>query len=328
MNRSIVITTIHEKTEAISRFQEFKDWNILIIGDKKSREIPSEGNIDFFSIERQKGLGFGVESALPVNHYSRKNIGYLLSLERNSEIVYDTDDDNLPYDYWKCPEFFSNTILSTHEQFLNVYQYFSQESIWPRGFPLDLVKNKYSFNPTEKTSDVAVWQGLADKDPDVDAIFRLLHEDEIIFEEKPPLVLDRGTYCPFNSQNTFWKSDFLELAYLPSTVTFRFTDILRGYVAQRIMWEKNHFLGFTKATVFQERNEHDLMKDFESEIPCYLDVHKLADTLDSTELSGDVGKDLFLVYESLCRIGIVESEELCILEAWLNDVRRIRSEKS
>ena len=50
--------------------------------------------------------------------------------------------------------------------------------------------------------------------------------------------------------------------YLPAFVSFRFTDILRGYVAQRIMWDYGLRLGFLPPNVFQKRNEHDLMADF------------------------------------------------------------------
>ena len=39
------------------------------------------------------------------------------------------------------------------------------------------------------------------------------------------------TYSPFNSQNTLWRKELLPLAYLPSKVTFRYTDILRGMIA-------------------------------------------------------------------------------------------------
>ena len=40
--------------------------------------------------------------------------------------------------------------------------------------------------------------------------------------------------------------------YLPTFVTFRFTDILRSYVAQPIMWNAGYRLGFTNATVTQK----------------------------------------------------------------------------
>ena len=50
--------------------------------------------------------------------------------------------------------------------------------------------------------DCPVQQYLADDDPDVDAIYRLLYKDPVRFEQCEPIVLQPGTGCPFNSQNT------------------------------------------------------------------------------------------------------------------------------
>ena len=77
------------------------------------------------------------------------------------------------------------------------------------------------------------------------------------------------------------------LLYLPAHVTFRFTDILRGLVAQPILWAAGYQLGFTRATVVQERNPHELLEDFESESPGYLRVEKIVDI--EVPLVADVG---------------------------------------
>ena len=36
MKKIIVTTTINPPTEAIRRFQEMKDWDLVVIGDKKT----------------------------------------------------------------------------------------------------------------------------------------------------------------------------------------------------------------------------------------------------------------------------------------------------
>jgi hypothetical protein len=112
--------------------------------------------------------------------------------------------------------------------------------------------------------------------------------------------------------------------YLPVTATFRFTDILRGLVAQPILWAANLRLGFTTATVFQERNPHDYMKDFVSEIPCYLHVRNTAElTRAAVKKNASVSENLHRAYTSLRQAGIVEAAELKSLEAWLHDVARL-----
>ena len=68
----------------------------IVVGDTKSpKEFNLEG-CDFYSIERQQSLNFELAKALPVNHYARKNLGYLIAISRGAKIIIETDDDNLP----------------------------------------------------------------------------------------------------------------------------------------------------------------------------------------------------------------------------------------
>ena len=116
--------------------------------------------------------------------------------------------------------------------------------------------------------------------------------------------------------------------YLPCTVSFRFTDILRGYVAQRIMWEYNYHLGFHKATVYQERNEHNLMKDFEDEIVCYTRIKELVDMLESLSLGNGMGNDMLTVYSALEQNDFTTPEEIQVLTTWLEDIEDIKNAKN
>ena len=106
--------------------------------------------------------------------------------------------------------------------------------------------------------------------------------------------------------------------YLPSTVTFRFTDILRGYIAQRCFWAHDMHLGFSAANVYQERNEHDLSKDLDSEMIMYKCIDELIGILNDCKLSGDQKENLIIIYEQLAAHKIVELLELEILHRWLN----------
>jgi len=111
--------------------------------------------------------------------------------------------------------------------------------------------------------------------------------------------------------------------YLPAFVKFRFTDILRGYVAQRGIWPMGLRLAFTSATVFQSRNAHNLISDFVDEIPCYTQTEGLIDLLDKAALSGNPDDDLHTLYEMLFRNGIVNAEELEVVNAWLGDIDQL-----
>ena len=320
----IVITTINELTQAVTDFLTYcPEYEIVLVGDKKSKAIAQQDQLHFLSVESQQKLPFATAEHLPYNHYGRKNIGYLWSLQQGASLIYDTDDDNLPYEHWKFPSFEGQHEMIEGDQFCNIYRYYTDEFIWPRGFPLEKIKNENSRVSDQKNCTIGVWQGLADFDPDVDAIFRLLYDNKNVkFNQRDPLVLEQGTYCPFNSQNTLWNRGMIPYAYLPVTVTFRFTDILRGIIAQRCFWEHGCNLGFTQATVYQERNVHNLLADFESEIPCYLEISKLVQILNDLPLNQDFEHNLLTVYSALIKNRLAQPEELDIVKHWIHDIQQ------
>ena len=109
--------------------------------------------------------------------------------------------------------------------------------------------------------------------------------------------------------------------YLPTYVTFRFTDILRGLVAQPIMWLYGYQLGFTNATVVQKRNPHDYMKDFLLEIPMYEHCEKVVEIASGVISAHDsIPNNIFNAYDALHKNKIVEKNELEVLTAWLKDL--------
>jgi hypothetical protein len=171
-----------------------------------------------------------------------------------------------------------------------------------------------------------IQQGLADENPDVDAVYRLLMPLPVVFRKGVRVALGSGSWCPFNSQNTVFWSDAFPLLYLPSYCSFRMTDIWRSFVAQRIAWENGWHILFRDATVTQLRNDHSLMKDFADEVPGYLHNRKIADTLAALSLKRGVDaipRNLRAAYAALIDLGVIGTPEMPLLEAWLADLRRL-----
>ncbi len=323
MKKYIIITSIFKPTQAVIDFAAMADYKLIVVGDKKSPKNWFVENVEFVSVEEQEESGFRLSKSMPYNHYCRKMFGYLIAVKNGAEIIIDTDDDNIPKPNWNFPEFESKfSFIPENSGQINIYEYFSEDKIWPRGFPLRLITEQTidKSKIVTKKSNVGVWQGLADEDPDVDAVYRLVSNKYCNFNSNPPVVLGKNSICPFNSQNTAVRKELFPLLYLPTYVTFRFTDILRGLVAQPIMWLYDYQLGFTNATVVQKRNAHDFMKDFESEIPMYLHAEKVIEIVDgSISKINSIEDNLFNAYNSLLKNGIVERREIETLEAWLSD---------
>jgi hypothetical protein len=322
----VVVTSISLPTPAVRSFAERTPGQLIVVGDRKTPAGWSLPQVEYLAPEAQVASGGALARVLPWDHYSRKMLGYLRAAQRGAEVIFDTDDDNFSKPFWSIP-IFDGTYSATRDGlgFVNVYRSFSDAHFWPRGFPLRLILNPAVVlapgSVAAAAVKVGVWQMLADGDPDVDAIYRLVDNRRQFFQEREPLVLGTGTLCPFNSQATAFRKALFPLLYLPTTVTFRYTDILRGLVAQPIMWAAGYSLGFTKAMVVQERNPHDLLEDFESELPGYRYAEKVPEIVSSV-IRGDrsVAENLRAAYAALHRAGIVSANESDVLGAWLEDL--------
>jgi len=326
MKKFIVITTINPKSNAIFKFEEKKDWHVVVVGDKKSSPLSSSDNLTFLSVQDQLNLDFQFTEHCPFNHYSRKNIGYLYSIQHGADIIYDTDDDNYPNEEWSLPDFSCHHLLESPGKFVNIYQYFTREFIWPRGFPIDEIqnerKNQYPVKISEKVK-IGTWQGLTDGEPDIDAVYRMIINcKNITFEKKSSVYLEKGHFCPINSQNTFWSKDTFPYLYLPATVNFRFTDILRGYIAQYLMWKKNLYVGYTHATVYQKRNPHDLMLDYKNESSMYINIKDIINRLGRIPLGTDPLDNVEKTYQELLSGSYVDPQEIELLKFWIQDYKR------
>lgn len=322
---AIVITTINGPTGPIQAFANMQNKQLFVVADEKTPFPWSLENVHLIQAKSKSDIQSQTSRLLPVNHYSRKNLGYLEAARSGAEIIIDTDDDNFPLDNFGFPDF-NGRYLSTQnfDGWLNAYEYFTDSKIWPRGLPLSLINTKTKQPLIRLEQNVGVWQGLANGDPDVDAVYRLTNEGVFSFREHEEVVLSPGTVCPFNSQNTAFRKELFPLLYIPSTVSFRFSDILRSLVAQPIMWLAGFSLGFTRATVFQDRNPHDFFLDFKDEIEMYFNVQEClecAHEFSSPELS--VENNLISVYRELERRKIVRPEELLILKSWLEELKLV-----
>jgi hypothetical protein len=317
--RHIVITSIQRPTNQVQAFLRQPGWRTLFVADQKTPDFDTPEPLECLSAKSQQQCPWSIANLLPWNHYARKNLGYLKAVQNNAPFIFDTDDDNAPIEPW-TPQPTSPGIVEAAgaPKWVNVYAHFGARQAWPRGFPLEYIGHCVAPATGHRdTGEVVVWQGMVEGDADVDAIYRLTRPEPVEFRPAPPLVLAAGSYCPFNSQNTLWSREAFPYLYLPATVTFRFTDILRGLVAQRCFWAHGWRLGFQQVTARQARNPHNLLADFRDEIPCYLEVSRVAGILDGLELDRDAADNLRQCYRALAAGDIVAPGELPLVDSWL-----------
>jgi hypothetical protein len=346
-----IITTIQKPTASVLGLVEKLNevgGKLIVAGDKKgpasyeapSGESDSKSNIqnssspnpwpvEFLSLADQLAMPFELARLLPVRHYARKNLAYLAAINQGATCIYETDDDNAPNENWavRKEEVEECRVVSSAEnRWVNVYKYFSKENIWPRGLPLDEIRRQIPEPFIDSSAKQApIQQGLVNGSADVDAIWRLVMDREFFFERGASVYLEPGNWCPFNTQTTWWWPVAYPLLYIPSYCSFRMCDIWKSFIAQRCLWELDMGIVFHAPEVYQDRNVHDLMRDFRDEIPGYDKNREICEILSQLQLQkgeAAVAENLLRCYEALVSKQIFPVKELDLVKAWLHAFRK------
>ncbi len=327
-NTFLIITSIakqnHPVLNQFAKDSVKNNVSFIVIGDTKSPKEFNLSNCDYYSVERQQSLPFELNKDLPFKHYARKNLGYLIAMQKGAEVIIETDDDNFPLDsFWNDRKKQVKAHLLTDKGWVNTYKHFTDVNIWPRGFALERIKDEFPKLNKTTTLECPIQQGLADENPDVDAIYRFTQPLPITFMKSDNLGLGNNTFCPFNSQNTTWFKEAFLLLYLPSYCSFRMTDIWRSYIAQRIVWTCGWSILFHKSTVWQDRNDHNLLNDFIDEISGYANAQLIYESLKNLDLKEgkeNIATNMKICYQKFIDLELIDKAEMNLLNCWINDV--------
>jgi hypothetical protein len=259
----IVTTTINPVTEAIERFQALDRWHLIVVGDKKT---PAPYHLErgtYVSCEDQEKRDKDLSDAIGWNCIQRRNFGLVWAHDMGAEVVALVDDDNIPYEGWGDDLLLGRDVEANwHTTDLAAFDPVgatNEASLWHRGYPLQLIAQRTYPRPERRSFRADVQADFWDGDPDIDALCRLEHRPECHFDPKFFPIASNKT-SPFNSQNTF-----LSAAVLPHYFLFphvgRMDDIWAAYYVQA----KGFRVIYGKASVYQRRNEHDLIRDMKAE---------------------------------------------------------------
>ncbi|MFH1386318.1 MAG: hypothetical protein ABIH50_01465 [bacterium] len=263
MKKVIVTTTINPPTEAIEKFDAMTDWTLVVIGDLKTQKDYKLKRGIYVSPEEQEKYDKPLSDAIGWKCIQRRNFGLLWAYDLQADLVAVIDDDNIPYPDW------GKNLIVGEEVEVNYYETklpafdsigaTNENRLWHRGYPLQLVpKRDYSLKSKKKMAfDVQAdfWDG----DPDIDAVCRMIYKPECKFAPAAfPLAANK--LSPFNSQNTILKGELLKDYFLFPHIG-RMDDIWAAYYVQA----RGAKVVFNRASVYQQRNEHDLVVDMKKE---------------------------------------------------------------
>lgn len=274
--KAIVTTTINPPTKALIKFAEIAtsdDWHMFIVGDQKT---PHEDYKEFCSKyecatyitpEDQEEISKELSDLIGWNCIQRRNFGIIAAYKWGADIIATIDDDNIPYPQWgknvRLGEEFGVSEFKTESIVFDPLSV-SFPNIWHRGFPIELIAERSLKKPQQKKRRVLVQADLWDGDPDVDAIGRIAYRPNVKFN--PTMMKYASNVAgPFNSQNTFLHREIIPDYFLFPHIG-RMDDIWASYVVQR--FHPNSVV-YAKASVVQERNEHNLYKDLVNEMLGY-----------------------------------------------------------
>tara|TARA_B110001452_G_C15241337_1_gene429816 strand:+ start:1555 stop:2487 length:933 start_codon:yes stop_codon:yes gene_type:complete len=289
MKKVIVTTTIYKISKALKEYVKKKDWNIIIVGDKKTPHEDykmlekNNENVKYLDIEYQEINYKELSDLLGWNTIQRRNIGYLEALKDDYDIIASIDDDNIPLDNWG-----TNLLLGKE---IEVYYYETDalcfdaigvtnyKNLWHRGYPIqELHDRNKNYKITRKTINVDVQADFWNGDPDIDAVCRLEHKPMCFFDDKY-FPLATNTFSPFNSQNTFFTREALK-KYMVIPFIGRMDDIWGGYYLESLGFN----VVYNKASVFQDRNIQNLTKNMVNE---YIGYEKTLELLEELKKNSE-----------------------------------------
>lgn len=178
---------------------------------------------------------------IPWNSIQRRNLAILLAYEKGCDVIITIDDDNYFVEGQDFVGEHSAPILRASEHvalksntdWLNVCEFLEDKrkyEFYPRGYPMNQrwKEPRPFFRSETQKRKIVVNAGLWLDDPDVDAITRLTNDISAVrYTKDESFTMQKGTWCPFNSQNTALAREIIP-AYCLSPNIGRYDDIWAG----------------------------------------------------------------------------------------------------
>ena len=273
MNKFICTTTINPPTKAYTKFAKKKGWSLIIAGDLKTpHKLYKDFDAIYLSPKYQEELYPTLSRLIGWNCVQRRNFAIIEACRRGADIIATVDDDNIPFSDW------GDNLMVGKEIEVDVYKglpcfeplYLTNNPhLWHRGFPINLVSERWKFKVEEKVFTPTIQADLWNGDPDVDAICRLIYDPFCKFEKNFIPFSSEGCSV-FNSQNTFLLREVCK-DYFVFPYIGRMDDIWAAFYVTC----KGNKVIYNKASVFQDRNKHDVIKDMKDEYRGYENNLKL-----------------------------------------------------
>ncbi len=327
---AIVVTTIFEPeflggyVANLEAHGRSRDVDIIVIVDRKTprsmEEACRQHRAQGYSVlcpsldEQERFVSRLPDMAgrIPYDSDNRRNVGFLMALERGADVLISIDDDNhcLPGtdfvgEHAIAGETRTVTEVTTSDGWFNAATMLREDGareIYPRGFPYAARHGPREVTRSEPvTRRIAINAGLSIGDPDVDAVTRLATRPRVSAADGQALVLGPAAWSPVNTQNTAVARDAVAAYYyvrmghsLGGMTIDRYGDILSGYFVQKCAKTLGQAVRIGGPVTDHRRTPHNLFKDLYHELAGMVIVEELLPWLMETRLAGSSYADAYL----------------------------------
>ena len=262
---------------------------------------------------------------------ARRNIAFLHALRDGADVVVSVDDDNIPINtdyFWtyqtRMRRQFNGLCASSMTHWFDAGRLLVP---WARHRGVPHGWHKHEYHPITNAR-IGVMAGLVLGNSDVDSTTRLetplgVATTSVSELARGGVIVASDTHTVFNSQNTAVIRDLVPAWFMMPGVG-RHDDIYASLIVQRVARERELHVHFGQPFVYQQRNEHDLIKDLRAEIDGYEYVKPMAQLLDQIVLKGkSVIEDTRTIYQKLRHASWIPENAVDAAMAWLEDAESV-----
>jgi len=366
VKKAVVVTTI-SPPEVVKAYAEnarrygHREIGLIVIGDRKTshqeaRRIVQEASgggfeAEYWDVEEQEAwlARFpALAGMIPWNSDNRRNVGFLIALERGAETVISTDDDNFAIPEW---DFFGEhaivgqtvemrTVGSSNSWFnpCSLLRFEPPLRVYSRGYPFG---KRWQDEPlfAEGGGRVVVNLGLWLGEPDVDAVTRLAIPVTSLGLISERIMLAPGCLMPINTQNTAVHRDAMAAFYfvlqgieINGMPMDRYGDIWAGFFLNKVASHLGDRLTVGPPLVQHARNHHDLLRDLQNEFWGMLLTEHLVPLIESAHLTASNYCDAYRELAEVLRMSPLDTsvtvraymEQLCAaMVAWADACEKL-----
>jgi hypothetical protein len=328
---AIVMTTIFsgQSIEDFCRQAEAEGVSdslvIIVIPDRKSPQALYEKCASLVSagfnvisptlIEQQNYISRfkGLKDIIPYDSDNRRNIGFLMALEKGCEVLISLDDDNYCIggksvfeDYAiVAKDRVSLTCVHSSNGWFNACDLLEidpEVELFHRGFPYNKRTEEKSISSTEEDVAIRLNEGLWLSAPDLDAISWLTVPAAKAKRLKgESVVLGQETWAPINTQNTSLAREVIVAYYnIPMEYSImgltlgQYGDIFSGYFCQSCIKYLKHSVRIGTPVASHRRNAHNYMQDLAKQLVCIWLVEDITEWLHELKLQGSTYAQAYL----------------------------------